>query len=163
MPREELKSRLGIDPRVFNALVAILVSQGELEEYEALVFLPKHEIRFTKDQQAKVDALLSRFAQKPFGPPTIKECFSEVGEKVYQALVDLGKLLPVSAEVVFRLEDYRDAVKKVRQFIDKNGAITLAQARDHLGTTRRYVQDLLEHLDRQGVTIREGDARKLRQ
>lgn len=163
MPREELKSRLGIDPRVFNALVAILVSQGELEEYEALVFLPKHEIRFTKDQQAKVDALLSRFAQKPFGPPTIKECLSEVGEKVYQALVDLGTLLPVSEEVVFRQEDYRDAVKKVREFIDKNGSITLAQARDHLGTTRRYVQDLLEHLDHQGVTIREGDERKLRQ
>ena len=38
----------------------------------------------------------------------------------------------------------------------------LGQARDDLSTTRRYVQDLLEYMDKQGVTKREGDARKLK-
>jgi selenocysteine-specific elongation factor len=64
--------------------------------------------------------------------------------------------------VVFCQEDYETAVKKIRDFISKNGTITLAQARDHLDTTRRYVQDLLEFLDSQGVTVRRGDERKLK-
>ncbi|RPJ51384.1 MAG: hypothetical protein EHM21_02865, partial [Chloroflexi bacterium] len=32
-----------------------------------------------------------------------------------------------------------------------------------LNTTRRYVLAFLEHLDSAGITLRQGDARKLRQ
>jgi selenocysteine-specific elongation factor len=162
MPREELKSRLGMDAQVFNAVVARLVETGEIEGGAALVYLPGHAITFSPKQQKQVDSLMARFAQSPFSPPTIKECIEEVGEDVFQALVDLGTLLPLSKEVVFRQEDYQAAVKKVSAFIKKNGDITLAQARDHLDTTRRYVQDLLEFMDSQGITVREGDARRLK-
>ena len=44
----------------------------------------------------------------------------------------------------------------------REGTITLAQARDLLGTSRRYAQAFLEDLDRQRVTRRVGDARVLR-
>ncbi len=162
MPREELKSRLSIDNRFFNPLITHLVESEELEEQGALVFRPDHEISFSAGEKKKADGLLSRFAKNPFSPPTIKDCITEIGEDVYQALVDLGTLLPVSQEVVFRGEDYESAVKKVTAFIQKNGSITLAQARDDLGTTRRYVQDLLEYLDKEGITKREGDARSLK-
>jgi selenocysteine-specific elongation factor len=162
MPREELKSRLGLDASVFNAVMSRLVESGAIEEGGALIHLPGHAIKFSPPQQKKVDALLERFAESPFSPPTVKDCLEAVGEDVYQALVDLETLLPVSAEVVFRREDYETAVKKVSDFIGVNGAITLAQARDHLDTTRRYVQDLLEYMDTQGITVREGDARKLK-
>jgi cell division protein FtsI/penicillin-binding protein 2 len=37
-----------------------------------------------------------------------------------------------------------------------------SEVRDLLGTTRKYVQALLEHLDAIGVTVREGDFRKLK-
>jgi selenocysteine-specific elongation factor len=162
MPREELKSRLGMDAQIFNLVVARLVEEGQIEEGGALINLPGHAISFSAKQKKKVDGLLARFAQSPFSPPTIKECVGEVGEDVYQALVDLDTLLPVSQEVVFRQEDYQAAVKQVSDFIKKNETLTLAQARDHLGTTRRYVQDLLEFMDKQGITVREGDARKLK-
>lgn len=162
MPREELKSRLGLAAPVFNAVMSRLVEEGAIEERGSLIHLPKHTINFSPQQKKVVDTLLEQFAGAPFSPPTIKECIEAVGEDVYQALVDLGTLLPVSTGVVFRREDYETAVKEIGDFISKNGSITLAQARDHLDTSRRYVQDLLEFLDNQGITVREGDARKLK-
>ena len=42
------------------------------------------------------------------------------------------------------------------------GQLTLAEARDLLGTSRRYAQALLEHMDSEGMTLRVGDARRLR-
>jgi selenocysteine-specific elongation factor len=42
------------------------------------------------------------------------------------------------------------------------GAVTLAQLRDELGTSRKFAQALLEHLDSERVTIRRGDAHVLR-
>ena len=50
----------------------------------------------------------------------------------------------------------------VRAHIEQHGTITLAQTRDLFGTSRKYAQALLEHLDRLRVTRRVGDERVLR-
>lgn len=49
----------------------------------------------------------------------------------------------------------------LRGYLAKNDKITVADARDLYGTSRRYVLALLEHLDTTGVTKREGDYRVL--
>ena len=36
------------------------------------------------------------------------------------------------------------------------------EVRDMLDTTRKYIQALLEHMDAIGITMRDGDARKLK-
>jgi selenocysteine-specific elongation factor len=45
---------------------------------------------------------------------------------------------------------------------EREGTITLARARDLLGTSRRTAQALLERLDNDKVTLRVGDVRRLR-
>jgi selenocysteine-specific elongation factor len=162
IPLEELKSRLGLETRVFTALVSQLAEDNQLVSQGAFARSPEHDLKFSPAQQDKVDRLLARFASSSFTPPSIKECIAEVGEDLYQALVALEYLLPLSADVVFRPEDYRQAVKDIQSLVAEHGSVTLAQVRDHWGTTRRYVQALLEYMDQQGVTIRVGDARKLR-
>jgi selenocysteine-specific elongation factor len=163
MPREELKSKLKLETALFNAVIARMISENDLEEQGPLVFAPGHEIAFSPAQQEKIDRLLARFAKAPFAPPSVKDCMAEVGEDVYQALVDLGNLLQLSPEVAFRPQDYQQAAADVKGLIEKEGSLALAQARDHWGTTRRYVQALLEYMDAQGLTVRKGDARVLRQ
>ena len=55
-----------------------------------------------------------------------------------------------------------EAVGKVQEMLRQNEKITLAEVRDLLGTSRKYAQALLEHLDAIGVTIRDGDFRRLK-
>lgn len=162
VPTEEVKSRMKVDQRMFSALLTRLAEEERLVVQGSMMRLPGHEVNFTPAQQAKVDALLAKFAAAPFSPPTIKDSIAEVGEDLYQTLVAMGRLMPVSQEVVFRTEDYQQARKDVRALAEKHGSFTLAQARDYWATTRRYVQDLLEYLDQQGVTLRVGDARKIK-
>ena len=159
---EEIKSRMKVEPRLFAALLSRQSEAGLLVVEGSMMRLPGHEVLFSAEQQARIDGLLARFVESPFSPPTIKTCIAEVGEDLYQTLVAMGKLLPVSGEVVFRTKDYQKAVEDVRHLTAEHGTFTLAQARDHWGTTRRYVQDLLEFMDREGITIRVGDGRKLR-
>lgn len=163
LPREELKSRLKVPPRLLNALVRKLVAAQELEESGVLVYRRGHTIVFTPQQERSVQGLLSRFAASPYAPPSIKEIQAEVGEDVYLALIEQGVLVPVSDEVVFRREDYDSMVREVRGLLDRQTTITAAQVRDHFDTSRRYVLALLEHLDNIGVTVREGDVRRLKQ
>jgi selenocysteine-specific elongation factor len=44
----------------------------------------------------------------------------------------------------------------------EDGPKTLAEVRDHLGTSRKGAQGLLEWMDAEGLTIRRGEARVLR-
>lgn len=163
MPRQELKSRSHtLAPRAFNALLSRLVAEGRLLEQGPLVMLPGSEIHFSTEQETVVAALLKRFRQNPAAPPSVKECKTEVGDEVYAALLELGLLVQVSQEVVFLSEEYQRMVEGVRKMIAGQGVVTAAQVRDHFDTSRKYVLALLEHLDGIGVTVREGDLRRLR-
>ncbi len=162
LPREELKSRLKLTPRVFNALIKRLVAADELDEAGSAVSRPGHRINFDNAQQVKVQTLMRRFAQSPFSPPSTKECQVEVGEEIVNALIDLGELIAVSPEVVFRKQDLDQMVGKVGGFITERGQISVADARDLFNSSRKYMLALLEHLDTIGITVRDGDYRKLR-
>jgi selenocysteine-specific elongation factor len=48
-------------------------------------------------------------------------------------------------------------------FMRKHESMTVAEARDVLGTTRKYILPLLEHMDALHVTQRRGDERILLQ
>lgn len=162
IPREELKSRLNLTPRLFNALVDKLASEGMLVAGAKTVAKVGHVIRFDNGQQAKVQSLMLKFAHSPYAPPGIKECQAEAGEEIANALIELGELKAVSSEIVFRKRDYDLMVAKVHDTLIQNGRITLAEVRDLFNTSRKYAQALLEHLDLSGFTMREGDYRKLR-
>lgn len=157
--REEAKSRLGVLPQVLNGLIETLVQQGQLRDEQARIALQSHQVRFTPQQQSQVDALLAQFAASPTAPPDVKACRQQLGPDLYQALVENGQLVQVSPDIVFRAEDYQAIREKVRQFLLENGPATVAQIRDLLGTTRKYVLALLEHFDQASLTHRDGDYR----
>jgi selenocysteine-specific elongation factor len=162
IPREELKSRLKLQPRVFNALVRKLVAESKVVETGSTLATPGFEIRFDSGQQAKVQELMRRFASSPYSPPSVKESQTEVGEEVVSALVELGQLKQLSSDVILRTSDYEEMVAKVRAFIAEKGQITVADARDLFDSSRKYMLALMEHLDATGVTVRDGDFRRLR-
>lgn len=162
IPREELKSRLKLSPRVFNALISNLTAGGMLKDSATFIAKPEHEIRFDEAAQAKIQALMRKFAQNPFSPPGVRECHSEAGEEIVNALIELNELMPVSPDVIFRKKDYDLMVADIRERIVQNEKISLAEVRDLFTTSRKYAQALLEHLDSIGVTMRDGDFRKLK-
>jgi selenocysteine-specific elongation factor len=52
---------------------------------------------------------------------------------------------------------------QVLEICRREGGGTIAQVRDELGTGRRFAQALLEHLDAEKVTVRQGDRHVLRE
>jgi selenocysteine-specific elongation factor len=50
----------------------------------------------------------------------------------------------------------------VEDHLRQAGTLTAAEFRDAFNTSRKFALALLEHLDSIGITIREGDNRRLR-
>lgn len=162
MAREELKSRLKMTPRLFNAALRTWVAAGLVTEIAALVARSGFHVQLSPAQRSQVERLMERFAAAPYAPPTIKECQMELGEELFGALLDEGRLVSVSSEVVFRREDYDALRQAVQAHFETNETMTVAEFRDRFNTSRRYALAFLEHLDASGVTVRDGDTRRLR-
>ena len=161
MPGEMLRSRLKLQPRLFNAVMAQAVAEERVSDQGATVRLPAHAVRFSPEQQKQVDALLGRFRSKPYAPPSVKESRAAVGEELLMTLMAQRQFVQVSADVLFLAATYDEMEERIRAYIQEQGSLTVAATRDLFKTSRKYALGLLEHLDVKNVTRRVGDERVL--
>jgi len=83
-------------------------------------------------------------------------------QKMVDALVRQDRLVRVGEDLYYPPDRLQDLLDRLAGAMEQAGQLTLAEARDLLGTSRRYSQALLEHMDSEGLTLRVGEARRLR-
>ena len=155
--REELRSRLGLDPRAFDAALATWVGRGDVREEAGTLALPDHAPSLSPAVQATADAFLASLRAEPHAPPT--DSLPDPALLAY--LEEEGRIVRVGDNIAFALEAYEEMTSRIVAHLKAQGTITLAQVRDMFATSRKYAQALLEHLDEQRITRRVGDERVL--
>jgi selenocysteine-specific elongation factor len=73
-----------------------------------------------------------------------------------------GQAVRVGPNLHFHPEPLSELEARAVAICERAGEATIAGIRDELGTSRKYAQAILEHLDRAKVTRRRGDAHVLR-
>ncbi len=153
MPREELRSRLGLPPREFGAVVEsfapAIVANGEAVQREG--WAPQ----LTTAQQRATDEIVEQLGAGGAAPPRL-----EVDAELIAYLEGAGRAVDCGDGVVMAAEAFDVAVQAAIDRLRK-GPATLGELRDALGTNRRAAQAFLETLDRRGITRRDGEARVL--
>ena len=115
----------------------------------------------TAAQTLEPDAveLADRLLAAGHEPPSRAELGAAVAH--LPALIGAGVAVRIGRD----LYAHRDAIAAVRdragEIIASEGAVTLARLRDELGTSRKYAEALLEHLDQARFTKRLPDDRRV--
>ena len=162
MPREELKSRLGLASRVFDQVIERAAMENVLAASEDILRRPDFAVKFGPELQRKVDALLAQFAKSPYAPPSVQEAIDAIGADTLNALVTQDKLVRLNETVVLSPTAFAAMRDWVIETIRAKGQVSAGEVRDQFTTSRKYVIALLEYLDEKRVTKRVGDARVLR-
>jgi selenocysteine-specific elongation factor len=157
MPREEVRSRLGLDGRTFDLLVHSLEADGELVERGGVLALPNFAVRLTERQQDVTSRFLAAIRAEPHSPPAPDEF--GLDRELLGVLEARGDLVQLTGSVVFDAGVLERVRSETLSIIERDGTITLAAFRDHFGTSRKYAQAVLEYFDEQRVTRRAGDER----
>ncbi|MBU6400291.1 MAG: SelB C-terminal domain-containing protein, partial [Verrucomicrobia bacterium] len=149
-------------PEVFDALVADLCQTDfgivgtAIRRASHRPALPPH----LETEGARIRALL---AAKPLEPPSRKELAPDnVGQQALRFLLDTGEAIDLGPELVLLAGPFEQVRQTVSRLLRERGAATVSELRQAVGTSRRIMVPLLERLDRDGVTRREGDRRVLR-
>lgn len=161
VPRGEVLSRLKVETRWANLLLDNMAASGQLADGGAWLALAGHAPTLGEREASALAEWNQRNRASPFAPPPWRQGIQALGPELAAYYVDSGLGIQVAEDIVFGAEAYEEMVARVTNELSLRGGLTVAEVRDVLGASRKYALALLEHLDRLGVTRREGDLRRL--
>ncbi|MGC9995998.1 MAG: selenocysteine-specific translation elongation factor [Terriglobia bacterium] len=174
LPKEDLRSRTGAgsplrsaapSTLLFNALLQTLVAQGKIEVQGETVRLAGHKIQLTPEEQAAKEQISEAFGRRGLEVPSPPEVLDKLridrlrAEKLLQILLRENVLCKVTEDLIF----HRSALSQLKELLAQRKAqsnrINVTVFKEITGLSRKYAIPLLEYLDREHVTRREGDER----
>jgi selenocysteine-specific elongation factor len=166
LPLTDLRASLDLEPAVaeiFDAIVADLCVK-EFARAGNAIRRAAHRPALSPQLQSASARIRAMLAAKPFDPPSRKDVAPDIAsQQALRFLIESGEVFEVNSEIVLATESAKRATEMVREFIRSHGPATVSELRQMLGNSRRVALPLLERLDRDGVTLRQGDKRSLRQ
>ncbi|AHM56479.1 selenocysteine-specific elongation factor SelB [Peptoclostridium acidaminophilum DSM 3953] len=164
MLKEELRSRVEskLKSKDFDILLERVAADKEIKIEENLASISSFSVKFS-DSDIKIrQEIEDTIRQGGFSPEQIDVITGERSEyiQVFESMVG-ETLVRVSEDTVFHKEIYEKALDLLRDHVQKNGEITLAEFRDMIGASRKYAMLLLEDFDRKRITRRIGEKRVL--
>ncbi len=171
-PRKEALMRAaarGVPADAFEAALFDLMSEGRVVREGAALRLPDHRPQLGAADEAlwsKVSPLLSAAGLRPPRIREIAEMLAMAPEAVEQYLTRIerfGRVVRVSRNRFFLPAGIADlaAVAAALAAESEGGTFTAAAFNQRSGTGRNLTIEILEFLDKIGVTRREGEARQV--
>jgi selenocysteine-specific elongation factor len=152
----------------FSALLAHAIATGEVVNQDGLLRARGHEARLPPDVARVQTGVRDVLSQSPFRPPRIADLAKAINapeptvRKICKQLARAGMIVEIAPDHFFLRSAVLDSARVAAQLsADTGGAFTAAQFRDRLGNGRQLAIQILDYLDRRGVTLRKGDTRRL--
>jgi selenocysteine-specific elongation factor len=165
--REELREKAGIAQQVFSAALQQLAAEKKLEISGEQVRVAGRSV-VMKDEEAEArQSIESAFAKAGLKVPALKDVLAGVpvdkvrAQKIVTLLLRERVLVKLSDDLVFHTSALDSLRKTVRDYKSQSNKIDVAKFKDMTGISRKYAIPLLEFLDRERITRREGDARTI--
>jgi selenocysteine-specific elongation factor len=174
LPKEDLRSRSNTrrlphpaspSNLLFHALLQTLAAQAKVDVQGETVRLAGRRIQLTPEEQAAKDRISEAFEKSGLAVPTVPEVLAKLridrprAEKLLQILLRESVLFKVTEDLIF----HRTALQQLRELLVRRKAqrnrINVTVFKEITGLSRKYAIPLLEYLDRERVTRREGDER----
>ena len=164
MARQDLRGRELQDAPAF-VLDALLADAKELVAEGETVRSRGHKLVLKQDEEQARAAIENAFEQAGLAVPAMAEVLAKSGvetaraRSLLQILLREKRLVRISEELVF----HQSALEKLRRMLgERRGKrFSVAEFKEWTGVSRKYAIPLLEFLDREKITRREGDERAI--
>lgn len=149
------------------AVIERLRAAGRVSADARTVALAGHEPKLSQAERKLKKEMAEAYRAGGFTPPDGSEWAGKPGPRastvpdLLALLVDEGQLVEIAPGTYLDHDAEAEMRRRVAGRLTEGPGMTVAELRDLLGTSRKFAVPLAEHLDRIGLTRREGDLRVL--
>lgn len=167
LSKEELRDQARLSSEVFAAALDSAVKDQKLALAGDLVHLPGRGIVMKDDESESRKIIEQAFASAGLKAPALKDVLAGLkidkarAQKIVTLLLREKILIKVSDDLVFHQSALADLRKAVATQKARSPKIDVGTFKDLTGVTRKYAIPLLEYLDRERITRRDGDLRTI--
>nr|MBF0681125.1 selenocysteine-specific translation elongation factor [Pseudomonas sp.] len=153
---------------VFIALLEQALAEGTVQASGPWLHLPEHRVRLSDEEEAMKQRLWPLLDANRFNPPWVRDLARELAvsddqvRTLLRKLARLGELQQVVKDLFYTEASIRQLADLILEMERQDGVIRAATFRDRIQLGRKRSIQLLEHLDRIGLTRRFGNERKIR-
>ena len=162
IPKQDLKGRVMPDApaELFEHLLA---GSPELTQEGEVVRLKTHKVVLKVDEEQARTAIETAFATAGLAAPAVSDVLKTSGiesaraRSILQILLRERRLVRISEELVLHADALAGLRESMRQ--KRGESFAVPEFKDWTGVSRKYAIPLLEYLDREHITRRDGDRR----
>ncbi len=154
-------------PSLAKPLFDLFVKRKAVKPFGRFTCLPEFAPTLSKADEQHLMALIGEMQRGGFQPPALsalaiaKTVDRKRIEKLATLAVAMGDLKKIEAKIFLHTESEQALRNTVSRLIQTHESVTIAQVREALNSSRKFVVPFMEYLDRIGFTKRTGDARIL--
>ncbi len=155
-------------PKLFHFLVERLLKRGELVAEQELLRLPQHKVTLAADQAKLEEKLRTLYAETGLTPPNLKDVLADLSLEskelmpVMRLLCERDILVKVNEDMYFSGHALKELETQLAGFFAAHEELGPPEFKELTGLSRKYIIPLLEYFDKQKLTVRVGDKRRLR-
>ncbi|MDD5541981.1 MAG: selenocysteine-specific translation elongation factor [Acidobacteriia bacterium] len=165
--KQELKVRLGpkVSGEVFEMALAEAVRAKILEVTGDVVHQSGRRVEFSAEEEVGRKVILEAFLAAGLTVPSVDEVLAKLkidrtrAKQIVQLLVREGFLVRVTTELMFHADSVAELKRRLQARKGSSSRLSITEFKGLTGVSRKYAIPLLEYLDRERVTRREGDER----
>ena len=167
MPKSELREKVAArtPPAVFEWVLTQRVAEGRLRSARDLVATPDHSIHLSAEETEARDFLVTQYRDGGCRPKSLSEAATagkqdtRLLERVQRVLLKDGTLVQIGDGMVFHRDVLGELKQTIRGLKPERDRLDVSFFKEMAGVTRKHAIPLLEWLDRERVTRREGNDR----
>ena len=168
MAVEQLREQAGVSAAVADGALARLEREGAVERDRDTVGTAGREIELTAREREVLDGLARLLEERGYAPPTLADAAAtlrappELVDAMRRLLARDGRAVAVSPELYFDAARLAEVKRAVVAHAATSPDIQLAWFKENFNLSRKHAIPLLEWLDRERVTVRVGNLRRIR-
>jgi len=149
---------------IFNYLIDSLINTDKIGLKKGVLFLLSRKPKISSQQKVLIFKILKILTDNPTNPPNEKMLISQIagGKEIIDFLIQEGEIIKLSEGILLENKNYDIMKNKLIDFLKINGSISIAQVRELLGISRKYIIPLLNKMDEEKITQRRENVRILK-
>jgi len=165
--REALRAEVadGMPQDLWRRLLDDAAAEGAIRLAGESVAVRAHEVVLSDDQRGIADEIERRFLEGGLGPPEVEAVVTAVARpgvrQVLELLVAEGKLTRIHDGKLYHSASLAALRDQLAEFARTSPSIDVAAFKELAGVTRKHAIPLLEHLDSERSTRRNGNLREI--